>query len=234
MLDIVFNYIGWLGLITITLPLVVGVARFKKFNHVTSLAFWLVVLAAIFEVIAAILAELGIQNIFLFPVWVSIEVILVSLFYYRILTGFWRNIALLFGAAIMSIAIWDLMNKPGISSMLRICEGVAFAVLPMVYFYQMMTKLEVKSLVDDAVFWINTALFIYFCGSFFFFAASGGYDYSNLSDDDMLTLKVIFAVNLLNLAIRNFLLAVGFVVISSSSNKKDLGWFAFDASADSD
>jgi len=198
---------------SITLPLLVGLFRYKRFTAVPKVVWYFVLVSTVFELVSGRIADLGDQNTDFIPYFVAIETLFLSWVYRKTLDGVWKKIivaALILILITSLISILSASDSDTFSSNLRLVQTGVFIVLSLVYFYQLFDHVEIKALGKEPMFWFNTGFFIYFCGALFFFVASITPNGEEFIQEEIEFFHQLFIIHSLVMVIRNILLTIGF------------------------
>ena len=196
-------------IVTSILIIMVGVINFKTLNWTTPLRvlFCLIIISTLFDITGNTMFAYGIHNLWLINIYTILEYSLFTAFY-LILFNLSRNWKLIVGlfyilavAVMISVTVSQSFSEHlnsasmGMKSIILICSSVF-------YFKVMLEKLEFDTPWANPLFWINSAVFLYFSGSFFIFIFS---EYRDIS-------RVIYLWDLHNIIhiIYNLLILVGF------------------------
>jgi hypothetical protein len=165
--------IGYVSSLVLMLPLIVGFIKIKDIKATPlMLMFVYCLLYSILEIIAWYYALHGLQNHFLENLSSYLEVIVISYFYYSVVTTKSRKRIVIFLTLFSLVLIlWSHFGGDRdfnvIDSYARSIGNIALISSALIFFYQLFNNLEVKNLFTYSYFWIGIAVLIYFSGIFF-------------------------------------------------------------------
>lgn len=165
--------IGYVSSLTLMLPIIVGFIKIKDIKATPlMLIFMYCLLYSILEVVAWYYALHGLQNHFLENLSSYLEVIVISYFYYCVVTTPVRKRVIIFLTLFsLALILWSHFGGDRdfnvIDSYARSIGDIALISSALIFFYQLFNNLEVKNLFTYSYFWIAIAVLIYFSGIFF-------------------------------------------------------------------
>lgn len=120
--------------------------------------------------------EYHINNLWLLHYYTVFEFSLIAWFFGIILEGFIQPKLILivgigFGIASMLNSIY-LQPLNEFNTYARSLEGVLVILMALAWYFRTLSEMKVKRLQDEPLFWVNTALLLYFSGSVLLFAFS--------------------------------------------------------------
>ncbi|MES2763740.1 MAG: hypothetical protein V4677_16110 [Bacteroidota bacterium] len=123
--------------------------------------------------LAILIIEMGLLRSQEYPsLFTLLECLCIYAMFYFETTGKWFRVYLLFIPVFFIVfTIIELILWPG-NDYLIIPEYLTVIVMALLFFYHLLTKLNVPKLINYPFFYFNTAFLIYFCGSFFMFLFS--------------------------------------------------------------
>lgn len=161
---------------TIFLPITISVVKFKILeNELKTLSIFLYI-AAVFEIIFITLANYSINNLPFFHLWTIIEFFLLGLIFYRVFTHHLSKKAII--VTIIAFVAFAVINALFIqtiyefNTIARAVESFLLILLALLFFYKVFQESTVMRLEKYPMFWINSGILVYFCGSFFLFIFS--------------------------------------------------------------
>ncbi len=168
-----FSEIAQLSLV---LPLLAIVFRFKRFSKL----FWtlcsLLIVAAIISYSAYILYQNRTNNMYLLHIYTVLEYTFWSLFYYQLFEKrIVKNVIiyLLIVFALFSVGntiYWQSLEM--YNSYSRSVEGAFLLCFGIAWFYKVFVNGKIVKLETHPVFWINAGVLVYFSGSFLLFISN--------------------------------------------------------------
>jgi hypothetical protein len=162
---------------SIGLPAVVGVIKFKKLNRDQRMLFWLVSFSFVFE-LAALLVGLVMElnNLMLLHIFTVIQFFIITLIFRKHLkpiiapTSIDVLIVLFFISAIINALFLDGLLR--FNTYARALESGILVFFALAFYYKTLKELKIKHLEQEPMFWISTAIIIYFSGSLIIFIVS--------------------------------------------------------------
>lgn len=176
MSKLIYTYIGYISVFATFSTLFVAILRNKTLVKEMRVLFLYVIIAAFVEILSSIFTKLNIQNLYLINLFTVAECTILSLFYIQILTTKKYSIiiyTLLF--CFCGIFIYDVIFLHGFNSMAIfpiIVESFILIGLSLFYFYELARRMEYINILDNPLFWVNSAILIYFSGNLFLFIFS--------------------------------------------------------------
>lgn len=208
------NYIWWFHILerisvsSSFIPLFICLIRFKVSNTEIKILFIYIFVSVLSEVFSLILAEQYIKNNIVWNMFTVLECTLIARIYFlRSEVEKSRRIITFFYFLFLLLAFATLILKKGFNlpqSILSIYESWFFIILSYSYFFKMVRELNVDRLTDYYFAWINSAILIYFCMSFFLFL----FDWY-LEQSDLATYSILYTPHLLVNIAYNILLSIG-------------------------
>lgn len=194
---------------SIFIPLLVGIVKYRTFKPVLKVLFYYIICSAIVEIISTNLGQHGINNLFLFHLFVVIEFAFLCFIYSRLLEFPTANqLFLIFTGLFTSIALTDVTFISGYKKMnelSRNIENLTLLIFSVTYFIKMLHRAESERLAALFSFWFNTAMIMYLSGSFFIFLFS-----NYMLDTSPDTFLAVYAIHsVFNIAF-HILLAIAF------------------------
>lgn len=159
--------------ILIGLCLFIGLFRFNKLSSIQRILFWLILATAITETVSEILWRREMNNFPVFHVYAIIEFSLLFTIFFKVLWPnfprkilYWVLIAFV-GFALLNIVFWqDLLTA---NSNVTTLSSIVLVVLSLVYFYQTLKDTKLIHLEKSIMFWVSTAVLIYFSSTLVLF-----------------------------------------------------------------
>jgi hypothetical protein len=160
--------------ITVLIPLVIGSFHFLKLSKSVRFIYWFVFFGAITELTNKLfIYELGMKNTMpLGHFYIAVSFIFAGLFYAHELHGFIHK-RIIYTALIIYelfclhnvIFFQSHLSFPSIPGAVSALLVVLFSIL---LFTKIMIEGKIKVLTRSPVVWVNTAMLVYFTGSFFY------------------------------------------------------------------
>lgn len=162
--------------LVILIPIAVGFSRYKKLSVIQQRILLFCVIAFCLDGIGRIFWIFSIPNLFLGHLSTIAEFLLLANVYRFALWGFIKpkvisTIMILFTA----LAVINTLFLQGFkfnNSNIKIIESAVLIILTLIFFYKLAREMMVKRLEEYPMFWINSAVLIYFSSSLFVFLYS--------------------------------------------------------------
>lgn len=160
----------------VLLPLLVAVIRYRRLTSALKMIGVYVLLGTFVQAIAAIMSANKQNNLPVLHVYTILEFTCFVWFYRLLREKFIQNrvfLALVIGFPILAIlnALF-LQTIYEFNTYARSLEGILLIILALRWYYRALEELKIQRLQDDAVFWVNTAVLLYFSGSALLFGFS--------------------------------------------------------------
>ena len=165
------------------LPLLVSVVNIKYLNGIYVPIFILLIVSCTVELITTRLKEAGINNFFVFHFFTITEFSLFSMFYFMFFRTYVNSKFIVFLIPLFIIAAYVDYKINGLDNMDNYSvsiECIVLASYSLYFFYIVLQKLLFENLLKEPVFWINSAVLIYFMGNFLLFLFSNDLLKSNI------------------------------------------------------
>jgi len=169
------DYLETTSAVSTFLPLVLAAVKWKSFHGKFNFLFALFLVAAITETICSYMGSLGINNLQIFRIYRVIEFCLLALFFRAHLRTVQRTIWILYLIVIAPIVggiDWLVVGPNRMDIISGTYCSILLAFLSIYSFYAMLKADLVEKILDEPVFWINSAVLIYFAGNFLLFLFS--------------------------------------------------------------
>ncbi|MGH1384643.1 hypothetical protein [Kordia sp.] len=160
----------------ILLPLITIVFRYKRFNTTFKLIALLLVSAGVFALIGNILHRQAINNMVISHLYTIVEYICWSLVYIRLFDTkvvkklVISSIFLVITFSIVNIFLWQPLDV--YNSYSKTVESAFLLCFAIGWFYKIFVDQSIRRLEIHPVFWINSAVLIYFSGAFLLFVTN--------------------------------------------------------------
>lgn len=162
-----------LTFITALTSIVLAVFNFNKLPLSLKVLSAFTIYTFINELLLHYTSNHGIRNVWLANLFTIVEYISFSTIYYIILKKFKYTQAIFTTAIIGFITMTALIFYNSfttiVSDMSLAIESIVLICISVIYFYQMLDKIEYDSPFQNPLFWFSSAVLIYFSGAFFFF-----------------------------------------------------------------
>jgi len=193
---------------SILLPLTMGIFRLSTLRKELKTLLLFIFIAAAFELITIYMASIEVESISLFPIYILIEFFFFVVIYRMVLVSdLWKRV-ILYSAIVFAILfvlnLFFFWESDKMSSYIRSLESILIIVFTLAYFYQAIENLLVPSLNQDPMFWVNTALLVYFSGNLIFFIIS-----NYLLEQSRQLLMEAYLIHSILIIIRNLLFTIG-------------------------
>lgn len=165
----------FLAFLPVLLATIVAIVRFKKLEAPLRFLCFLVFFSLTTELVSRILWIYKIPNLFLLPMYTTVEFSLIAWVYHLALRqytfGRWIP-RLLVGFILCSGAIiaWEGFSR--FNDYQRFIESVLILGFVIYYFYKVLQEAAIIYLEHTPLFWVSSGLFIYFSGNIFIFILS--------------------------------------------------------------
>jgi hypothetical protein len=160
---------------TSVIPLIISLRYYKSINRTLKPLFILSILSVVAEVLNKIHVEYDINNYYIFHIFTIIEFTLISLFYKRFFLQF-KNIRIfevfIFVFFIIAFIDYKINGLDSMDSFSITVESVILTSYSLILFYFVLQKLIFENLLNTPIFWMNTAILIYFSGNLILFVFS--------------------------------------------------------------
>lgn len=159
----------------VCVPFVISCFRFKYFQKYLIPVFLLIIISILVELINEIFVKYSINDFYLLHVYTVLEFILIALFYGIFFKQYFRPLLFYFfiaGFLILTYADTKINGMETMDSLSVSVESLILTGFSLFLFYYVLKNLLFDNLLASPVFWINTAVLIYFSGNLFLFAFS--------------------------------------------------------------
>ncbi len=167
-----FDIIDGLSKLFVLFPIAISINKYSSLNKDFKLFFWFLLLYAVFNVISWYTSSNGIHNLPIYHAITLVEFASYSLMYYQTARqdNYRKTILLL----ILLFTIFCVLNAlffenihTDYNSNTRAVGSLILLVYSVSYFYRMLKELSIETVEQEDMFWFNTAILIYFSGTFF-------------------------------------------------------------------
>lgn len=168
------NWLITASQVSILIPTLAGIYYYRNLNRPFRLLVYFFVLCIGFEIGASILGEIYKNNMPLLRVFTVTEYffIIQVYYYYFAHRASIRKVIIVLSAALLLLAIADAFIIGNIwsgSSNTRTYEGIILVLLSLSYFYEFFLRNFDVEVWKQPMFWLSTAVLIYFSLNIFFF-----------------------------------------------------------------
>ncbi len=205
----IFYILIFISAIISVMPLVVAVFKLKYIRGVLLPIFLLTLSSLLTEGITKYLITPGQNNLELYHIYTIIEFILISLFYILFFRKYFNSILISLLIPVFFLAAYIDYKLNGLKSMDNFStslESIIFIFYSISFFYYALKNLIFENLLSTPLFWLNTAILIYFSGNLILFVFS-----NYMAQTDPVKYGILWAVihTFFNV-LYNVLLSVGF------------------------
>jgi len=173
--DNFFKVLRGISVYTTFIPLVVALIVNKYLKAEYKLLFIYVAIAIIVEILTTYLNDRAINNFFIFRFFSLVEFTLFSLFYYSFFRKYFNSIIILCIIPIFAAVAFVDYKINGLNEMDSFTTSVECILLgaySLYLFYFVLQRLIFKNLLSEPIFWINSAVLLYFAGDLLLFLFS--------------------------------------------------------------
>lgn len=166
-----YNILSYVSAYFSIIPLIIGLYRFRFLKDHVKIILLLVVFATLTEFVNLFYQHLLIsRNISLLNIYVIVEALTISFFYYRFFeSGNFKLLTMVTGILFLIVSVQqivsrdkDMMNHVSVT-----LESVMVTLYSVLTFHQLLQKSVYSNILNAPVFWINSAFLFYFTGTFF-------------------------------------------------------------------
>lgn len=201
--------LGTISAYSIILPTIVGVYTFKRNNGTLRKLSVLIFFSAIAELVASIMYNYNMNNLFAFHLHTFVEMTVLSLIFRDIYNGNFKPklttvVLILFWIfSIINIFFFDHLDQFNANQ--RYVAGIIIIIFSLLYYQQMFQELKVERIETHPYFWLCSSLFIYFAGTLFLFiliaskeilVGSNSYAFWNLHSTLNINLNLGYSITL--------------------------------------
>lgn len=168
-----YNYLTYLSIASVGLPLVVGLLKLKALNAVLRALFVFLLLSGISDIICVIYFD----NVKLLNTFLNCFGVIETLFVLNLYRIKLRNkkVIPIFAGIFLLIAVsrFLIQNKYSMEdSIVTSSEAILIVLLSGVYFYRLINSDEIENSSENYFFWINFSFLLYFGSGLMLFAAT--------------------------------------------------------------
>ncbi|SDG36723.1 hypothetical protein SAMN04487996_1183 [Dyadobacter soli] len=148
--------------------------RYRGADRPVKLLCWLIFFALLIESISRIFWFFKVSNLFLWPIYITVEFALLTWMYSLVLDQKWlTTVRGWMLAAFTAIVLVRELGQQGQSVWIdnagRSIESVVVILLALSYFYKVFQELKVQNLLVEPFFWVSAGLLLFFSGNFLIF-----------------------------------------------------------------
>ncbi|GEM_PF-1524970 len=162
--------------LSIIIPLIVGLVRFRKLSPTQKLLSYLVIASALTEIIANILWYQQLRNLEVYNVYALINFNLLAIILSRHLYLTWRKPLKLFLICFNGYFIIDALFfkdlkhwEYNFNSNLTTSASIILIVLALSYFHKLLKEVRYQKLERNSQFWISSGIVMYYSGTLILF-----------------------------------------------------------------
>ncbi|MFT6923963.1 MAG: hypothetical protein ACJA1C_002983 [Crocinitomicaceae bacterium] len=164
-----------IAFVPILIPVIIGLVKFNKAGLAERSIVYLVVLALVAELISSALWRVEMNNLFISHILTPIELFLLLSYYGRQFGSRFRLLVLGVACLFVIFAIIDMtvLHSPfKMNALAKTVECIILIVLSLVVWGKTMIALQSNTLNSTPLFWINSAVLIYFSANILLFIFS--------------------------------------------------------------
>lgn len=160
----------------VPIPLIIGIIRKKYLIQELLIIFIFICNSVFFEVISKTMASYKIPNLYLFHLYVLMEFLFISWFYYELFKKYVSPkiipaIYVFFVAfSLIDTFVWH--NPFSFNSYAKTLECMIIVIYTVFYLYKTFDEFQDEDPSDTPIFWINAGFLFYFSGCLFLFTFS--------------------------------------------------------------
>jgi len=153
---------------------VMALVRYRGAGRPVRLLCWLIFFALLIESISRIFWFFKVSNLFLWPIYITVEFALLTRMYSLVLDQKWLTVlrGWMLGAFTVIVLVRELGQhgqSVWIDNAGRSIESVVVIFLALAYFYKVFQELKVQNLLLEPFFWVSAGLLLFFSGNFLIF-----------------------------------------------------------------
>jgi hypothetical protein len=174
-----FIYIGLIVPVSVLIPIVIAVINYRRIGKLLSIIFYYLLLDGFINVMAAVFANVHINNLPLLHIFTILEFLLLSFFYIKVLKEPLAHKVIKFLLVLFPlICVLNFIFFQSIyrfNTYTRPLEILIIMGYSLAYFAQTNESDNEKKWSSNALNWVNTGILLYFSGALFI------YSFSNLT-----------------------------------------------------
>lgn len=165
-----FLFLSYISAGFILIPLIIGLKRYKYLERQNFIILSLLIVSLLTEIISLILIMyFKKSNIVLYNSYILIETVLLYFYFKHIQSSSIRRISTVFLiifilTSIYELAISKIQSMNAVSFTLQSIYSIVFSLLA---FQQMLREQKYNNILQAPVFWINSAILLFFTGNLF-------------------------------------------------------------------
>lgn len=161
--------------VPVVLATIIALLQYRQLSRPLQYLCWLIFFSALTEGISRLLWLQAINNLFLWPLYIAVEFVLLAAMYRLVLRPPWIRrwltlISIGFVAYILFTSGWQ-RGWP-MNPLHRLVESICVILLALGFFYQVLREAAIIYLERTPLFWISAGLILYFSGNIFIFIFS--------------------------------------------------------------
>ncbi len=156
------------------LPILIGLFRIRTFQYEIRFLVILFVLFFFRDIYSNVLASTKENNLFLYNLFSFFELAFIALIFYsnsKIRSKRYRKI-ILWGVLVSLVSNIYFYTEKDFSIGSFTIVRVYGILVTMTFFERVLSELTIRNILAYSMFWINSGLLLYFCGTFFIFLLS--------------------------------------------------------------
>jgi len=195
-LDIISTYSG-------LLPVIAWLYNYRHLDNLMKLIGVFFVLSSVFDILQTLLTDWGVHNNMpVIHVFVIINIVFFGVIYYRaFFSRPLKHLTIGLTALALLIALFFARNLLIYPSESNTASGIAFIILSLVYFYQLLNRQEFVHIEKQGLFWFNAGVLFYFSINIFLFML-----FTRIPKDDQ---PAFYMINNITNIIANLLYTTG-------------------------
>jgi hypothetical protein len=209
MFKLTFLYTAFVVPGSVIIPIVIALTRYRYLNKSLKSVLVYLLVAGIGNGVAAILANKRINNLPVLHVYTMFELVLLGLFFYYIMEGNWKRVALgmiLLFPPLCVVNFLFIQDLHVFNSYTRPVAAILLILFSILYFYNRTSVDQEVPLLQQPETWMVTGMLIYFSSALVQFSLSNVV--SNMASRD--TRLLIWAIHASLVLLMYLLFAVGF------------------------
>jgi hypothetical protein len=159
----------------VVVPLLIGYIKRPNFKSEEKAWLYLITLSFLIEVSSLFLKRHHMNNLYIYHIYTVIEFICISFFFIRIISKTRFILLIKTGIVLfLGVALFDLISNgyKEADNLSTTTESIVFILYASFFFYFLLKNPTYMNVLATPVFWLNTAVLIYFSGNLFLFIFS--------------------------------------------------------------
>ncbi len=166
-----YIFLGQISAVSTLIPFVTAFIRKNNLSKELKILWFLIICSIITEIAGLILAFVYIvNNAHIFNIYVIIETLLISSFYYFVIQNrIWKLICIFLAIMFSVFAIIQLFLNPvkTLNNLTLTTESLMVIIFSVITFHYLIKYPKYKNILSTPIFWINSAFLLYFSGNLF-------------------------------------------------------------------